>query len=357
MFGGVSNENEISIITGTMAINVLKKGGRSVLPVFITVDGKFLCGERLADVNNFKDESKLNASPACLCSEGVWVCNNKGKPKRLCKIGCVLNCCHGGLGEGGGLSGLCKLYNIPFASAGVFESSLCINKYYSKLIFKALNVNSAPYVLVRSTEDIPKAIKKLGFPLIVKPRNLGSSIGVVKVQSQEEFLLAVESALALDDGVICERYFAERKEINCAAYLKEGEVITSNCEEVKSGGELLSYEDKYEGGGTSVYPAEISKEQSNEIKSVTKKVYSALEMRGIVRFDYIISGEKIYLSEINTVPGSLSYYLLSGGFADFYSVLNAVINQAKLEKAQNDKKMVIKTGILNNFRSNACKIK
>lgn len=356
-FGGVSNENEISVITGTMAINVLKSGGLSVLPVFISQSGNILCGESLSDINNFKSNANIKAQKAVFSPEGIWGCNKNGKPKTLYKISCVLNCCHGGYGEGGGLSGLCRIYGLPLASAGVFESALFINKYYTKLILNALKVKCAPYSLVRSSEDIPKAIKKIGFPIIVKPRNLGSSIGVVKAETEEEVYSAVESALCLDDGAVCEKYFKDRREINCAAYYKDGEVITSLCEEAKTQGEFLSYDDKYSGGGTSVYPADLPVEQSDYIIKTTQKVYSALEMRGIVRFDYIISQNAVYLSEVNTVPGSLSYYLLSHGFKDFYSVLSAVIKQAKQDKIKESKKNVIKTGILDNFNSNACKTK
>jgi D-alanine-D-alanine ligase len=197
----------------------------------------------------------------------------------------------------------------------------------------------------------------LGYPIIVKPARLGSSIGIEKVETKEEFIKALETAFELDDGVIIEKFLSPRREINCAAYMADDRVILSDCEEAVTQGELLSYDDKYTGGGKSVYPAQIDEGVAKKIKGIVHKVYSSLNMRGIVRFDFILSGDDIYLSEINTVPGSLSYYLLSSGFADFYSVLDGVITQAKADCERAGKKMLVHTGIINNFTSNACKIK
>lgn len=356
-FGGVSNENEISVITGIMAVNVLKKKGISVLPVYQAQSGEIYAGGELADIALFKGEKYKGASPALFARGGVWLCNGRGKPKKFYAVDCLLNCCHGGWGEGGGISGLCGVYGIPLASAGVFESAAFMNKYYTKLVLRSLNVKTAPYALVRSSGDIPAAIEKIGFPMIVKPLNLGSSIGVVKTENAEELEEAVLSALCLDEGAICEKYYADRREINCAAYAGAGGIVTSECEEAAGPGDVYSYEDKYQGGGKSVYPADIPPSIAGVIKKTTEKVYSSLQMRGIVRFDYILSGTAVILSEINTVPGSLSYYLLSGGFADFGGVLLDVIERAKADCAQNKKRCLIKTGILNNFNANACKMK
>lgn len=357
IFGGVSNENEISIITGTLACNVLIKGGKSVLPIFVSQQGKMYAGESLADINRFKGDGYLSAFSATLCDKGVLLFNGRGKLKKRVSINCVLNCCHGGYGEGGGVCGLCALNNLPLAGAGLFESSVFMDKYYTKLILKSLGVEVAPYVYLRDMAGVTAKAEGLGYPVIVKPCKLGSSIGVVKADDGEQLILALKAAFTLDDGAIIEKYLENRREINCAAYLSDDKVVVSECEEAKSEGDLLSYDDKYAGKGKSVFPAEIDKKLSDKIKKTTQKVYSALNMRGITRFDYIISGGKVYLSEVNTVPGSLSYYLLSSGFDDFYNVLEKVIAQAMLDWSRAGEKMLINTGILNNFSSNACKIK
>lgn len=356
VFGGVSNENEVSVITGTMAVNILKNGGKSVIPVYISQDGTFYCAEELSDVQNFKSGKFQDYPKAAIAHGGVYVFNKKGRMKKFIKADAALNCCHGGAGEGGAVSGLFETADIPLASAGIFESSLFMDKYLTKLILSALNIKTAEYAYIKSLEEVDCPHNMPQFPLIVKPVTLGSSIGVEKVNNLKELQRAVETGLIYDSAVIVEKYLENRREINCAAYYYNGEVVTSECEEVLSGGDILSFEDKYQGGGKSVLPADIPPEMSRAVKDVTKKVYTNLNMRGIVRFDYIISGGTLYLSEVNTVPGSLSYYLLSSGFKDFYAVLSAVIEQAAEDYRLKKTKKLLHTGILENITSSGLKL-
>lgn len=354
IFGGVSSENEVSVITGTMVCNVLKKGGKSVLPVYVDHGGKMLTGERLADVTAYSDTGRLKAE-SCAMANGGFVLFKGGKPKKFVSCGCVINCCHGGDAEGGAVAGAALINQIPVASASLFESAAFMNKYYTKLALKALRVRVAKYAY---SGDIPGAMQKakgIKFPLIVKPVNLGSSIGIAKADDEAQLKQALETAFELDNGVLLEEYFAERRELNCAVYFAGGETVVSPCEEVSSAGEILSYDDKYSGGGSRKFP--VDDEFAKVAQSVAKSVYSQLNMRGIVRFDFIVSGGKVYLSEINTVPGSLSQYLLSKSYNDFYKVLCALIKQAKEDFDEKSNKRVISTGILNNIRPNACKLK
>ncbi|MDE5943784.1 MAG: ATP-grasp domain-containing protein [Clostridia bacterium] len=355
IFGGVSNENEISVITGTMASNVLKSGGGQVVPLYLSQQGELYTGEGLLDINNFKDGGYEKSPKASITRGGVFELNKRGKVKRFIKVDVALNCCHGGLGEGGGVCGLFALCGIPLASAGMFESAAFMDKYFTKLVLGSLGVKVAPYVYFRSVNDALCA-EELGYPVIVKPAKLGSSIGIARADDRESLMQAVEAAFFYDDGVLVEKYFSDRREINCAAYFSDGKVITSECEEAFTKGDILSYDDKYAGGGKSQLPADIPAELSDKIRSLTAEVYSRLNMRGIVRFDYILCGNEVYLSEINTVPGSLSYYLLSNGFKDFYPVLQAVIVQALDDWQRAADKKVLCTGILNALPSDSSKI-
>lgn len=355
VFGGVSNENEVSVITGTMAANILKNGGHTVIPVYIAQDGATYCAPELADVQNFKSNNFSAFPKAVVANGGVYIFNKKGKMKKFVKADTALNCCHGGACEGGAVSGLFRLADIPLASAGIFESSLFMDKYLTKLILSALGVKTADYAYIKSREEVDCPYNMPQFPLIVKPVTLGSSIGIEKVNNLKELQSAVETALIYDSAVIVEKYLECRREINCAAYFVKGEVVTSECEEAISGGDILSFEDKYQGGGKSVLPADIPAETSKLIKDITRKVYSDLNMRGIVRFDYILSGGEVYLSEVNTVPGSLSYYLLSSGFKDFFAVLNAVIEQAADDFNLAKTKRILRTGILENISARSIK--
>lgn len=349
VFGGVSSENEVSVITGTMACNVLKKGGKSVLPVYIDHDGVMRAGGELADISVYKNQGYAKSARCGFAVGTVVLFDKRGKPKRTADVGALINCCHGGAGEGGGLAGLCAMLGIPFASAGLFESAAFMDKYYTKLILQSLGAKTVKYVYSRDIKGAIAGANGLGYPVIVKPATLGSSIGITKCEDDEELVSALETAFELDGGVLCERYLSSRREINCAAYFADGKVITSLCEEVASAGELLSYDDKYCGGGRRQLPADIDEAVANGIREETARVYSELGMRGIVRFDYIISGEDVYISEINTVPGSLSQYLLSDGFKSFYDVLCKVIGQAQADFAARKSKRVISTGILNDI--------
>ena len=354
IFGGKSNEAEVSVITGTMAMNVLKKGGNTVIPLYMSRLGELFTGEELLDITNYRDGAKVKFHRALIGQGGVYVLNKRGKTKKFLKVDVALNCCHGGWGEGGGVCGIFALNDIPLASAGMFESAVFMDKYFTKLILRSLGVKVVKYVYIREPSEYLSA-EKLGYPLIVKPAKLGSSIGIELVENREELETALSSAFLYDDGVICEKYIEERREINCAVYLSGGKVITSECEEAVTSGDILSFDDKYTGGGKSVLPAHIPEEISQKIKKITARVYSRLNMRGIVRFDYLLSGDQIYLSEVNTVPGSLSYYLLSSGFKEFYPVLQAVIAQADEDYKNSSRKTILKTGILNDIKRGGLK--
>lgn len=357
LFGGVSSENEVSVITGTMVSNVLKKGGKSVLPIYVDHSGNMLMGEKLADVTLFRQRENLKGKGVFLCAlaQGGVVYFKGDKPKAKVKVGCIINCCHGGYAEGGAVAGAALLNRIPFASASLFESAAFMDKYYTKLVLKSLRVNVAKFAYSRDMVGAIKRAQAVGYPLIVKPATLGSSIGVVKVDSEEELKAALETAFELDGGVLLEEYFEERRELNCAAYYSGDKAIISPCEEVSSSSEILTYDDKYSGGGTRKFPVDGECERAVQI--IAKRVYEALGMRGIVRFDFIAAKGKVYLSEVNTVPGSLSQYLLSNSYNDFYSVLCGVVEQAKADFDRISGKRIISTGILNNIRSNACKLK
>lgn len=354
IFGGISNENEISVITGTMAANVLKSGGDTVIPLYISQSGEIFTGAGLTDINNFKHGGYKVFPRAIVAEGGIYVLNRRGRPKKFVRVDVALNCCHGGTGEGGGICGLCALNKIPLASAGLFESAAFMDKYYTKLVLGALGVKIAPFVYIRNLPDFAEA-EKLGYPLIIKPAKLGSSIGVERADDTAALECAVQSAFVYDDGVIAEKFFEDKREINCAAYFSNGKAVTSECEEALSGAGIFSFDDKYTGSGKSVLPADIPAPIAEKVKNTTAEVYEKLGMRGIVRFDYILSGGEVYLSEINTVPGSLSYYLLSNGFKDFYPVLQAVIIQAEEDYKKSSEKKILTTGILDNLPPNSCK--
>ena len=356
IFGGVSNENEISVITGVMVANLLKGTDFEPIPVYIAQNGDIYGGQLLFDIKNFKGESYKKAQKAVIFDGGIGLLSKRKKIKKFIALTGAINCCHGGAGEGGGLCGLCEFAGIPLAGAGIFESSAFMDKYLTKIVLKGLGVKTCEFEYVTSTKKCNWGVNMPQFPLIVKPVNLGSSIGVERVNNAKELEDALKTALIYDSGAIVEKYIENRREINCAAYFYDGEVITSECEEALTRGGILSFEDKYQGGGERVFPANLPATMSQLIKKITKNVYASLNMRGIVRFDFILSGEEVYLSEINTVPGSLSYYLLSAGFKDFYTVLERVVVQAQKDFKLKHNKKLLKTGILESIPTGGGKL-
>lgn len=355
IFGGVSGENEVSVITGTMVCNVLKRGGKTVFPVYITRSGVQLSGCGLADIAAYNGGEPLGEE--CAMCRGGFITLKKGKPKAYVGVNCIINCCHGGACEGGALTGAALYNQIPIASPGLFESAAFMNKYLTKLVLSSLGIRTVNYRYFKDITGVIEYSRTAKYPKILKPCNLGSSIGIAVVKDGEELIEAAEAAFLLDGAVIVEEYISPVREINCAVYGVESDVILSPCEEVFSSGEILSYDDKYSGGGTHKLPADLPVDIEQEIKSTAKKIYESLSMTGAVRLDFIVGNGVVYVSEINTVPGSLAQYLLSGSYGQFYEVLCKLIAEAKRRCADRSEKKIIATGILNNITPNACKLK
>ncbi len=346
VFGGVSNESEVSVITGTMTANVLRYGGSDVTGVYISPGGGMVCGEELCDVEVFRRGDELK-SPRCIVADGgLYVFGRRGKIKKSVPLYAAVNCCHGGQGEGGGVAGLFACAGIPMAGGDVFSGAAFLDKCRSKVVLSGLGVPVLPYFELRSEADIPAAISAVGLPAIIKPACLGSSIGVARADGAAEFETAVRAAFCYDSKVLCEPYLTDRREINCAAYMGAEGVEVSLCEESLSSGGLLTFDDKYAGGGRSVMPADIPQELARRVRETTRTVYSRLDMRGIARFDYLLQGEKLWLSEVNTVPGSLAWYLFSPTLKKFLPVLEEAIKRAVLDFSVSRGKLLVKTGIL-----------
>ena len=357
VFGGRSNESEISVITGTMCANVLKSGGASVVPVYISQCGDMFCGEELCDIAVFKRGGELNCPRCTVSGGGLHILGRRGRPRRFLPLRAALNCCHGGFGEGGELGGMFAMAGIPMAGGDVFSGSAFLDKCRAKVVMRGLGVKTLPYFVAVSAGDADAAAEATGLPAMIKPSCLGSSIGISRADTREEYASAIEAALCYDSRVLCEPYLSERREINCAAYFAGGGLHLSECEEAVSSGGMLSFDDKYSGGGRSVIPADIPQEAAEEVRAVTAKVYSSLGMRGVVRFDYLLSGSELFLSEVNTVPGSMAWYLFADSFARFRPVLEAVTEQAVADDAELRGKLVLKTGILNAVPDSVGKLK
>ncbi len=359
-FGGQSVEHDVSIITGALTVNSIDKNLYNAIPIYISKTGEWFTGEKLKDIDEYKnlDLSKLTPVTLKLGSNELYAIKGK-KIKPLAVLAVAINCMHGERGEDGSLSGLLDMCAIPLASPPTLGSSVCMDKSFTKTVLKGLKIKALPSVSVTDNFDLKKITSKIKFPVIVKPARLGSSIGVERADDLEELSSAIAVAKRYGDRVIVEPFLKNFIEINCAAYrAKDGEVVVSECERPVGKGSLLSFDDKYM-SGKRVFPADIEADISERIKITTKRAYEELYLEGVVRMDYMAQDGEVYLNEINTVPGSLAFYLFGETLASFTDMLSGLI--ARAERKANEQASVQKsfrTGILNmgGIKSkNACK--
>ncbi|MBR1867763.1 MAG: D-alanine--D-alanine ligase [Clostridia bacterium] len=355
-FGGVSCEHDVSVITGTMVANSLKGGNFDPIPIFVDENGEWYGGKELFDIGfcSSFDEKKVYKVTVVPGDDALYRIKNR-KLKKISKADVAINCLHGLNGEDGSLAGLLQLSGIPLASPSLFASSLSMDKYYTKLLLAGLNVACAPYVRIcRDNYERGKEFaldfvkKKLEFPVIVKPANLGSSIGITKVSDEGKLIDALDRAFKYDGKVVVEKAFEGFREINCACYKSGDKYFVSECEEPLLNGDLLSFADKYNGEGVKNFPAEIEPSISKKIKETVKYVYRKLDFKGVIRIDFLLVGNEVYLNEINSVPGSLAYYLFCSSTDQLSEFVERLCVDAINERQKFDSNLFkYKSGILN----------
>lgn len=348
LFGHISCEHDISIITACQAIKHLDKNKYNVIPIYVTKNNKYITSNKLTEVSNY---------PNNVTGKEVFILPNsnylyKKGINGLCKhlrIDVALLCFHGNFGENGAIQGLFELNNIPYTSTDIIGSSCGANKIVFKQILKGLNVPTAKSLWLtdkefhlRKDKVINAIFKKLGNSVIIKPNTLGSSIGISVCNNQLELIKALRLAFELDSRVLVEEYITDFKEVNIATIYNGSEHIFSEIEEAKHSNKFLSFTDKYISGSktkvtenkpNAIYlggnlKAELSPKQKTQIKVYTKRVYDTLNLKGIVRFDFMVTNNKIYLNEINTIPGSLANYLFKPKGYSYKKLLTELINSA-----------------------------
>ena len=197
--------------------------------------------------------------------------------------------------------------------------------------------------------------EKLGFPIIIKPARLGSSIGISIAKTVDELEKGLMQAFIYDSKVIVEKALAGFREINCAAYKRAGEVVVSECEEPILNSQMLTFNDKYKLPVQKDFPAKIDEEIREKIRKTTKAIYQKLNFSGVIRIDYLLVDKEVYVNEINSVPGSLAYYLFCKTTEDFSKFLTQIIEQSVDEnRVLSQNKTVFSSGILN---LSSCKTK
>jgi len=357
-FGGKSVEHEIAIITANQAITSLNKEKYEIIPIYISKNGKMYTGEKLFDLKQYRDLDKLIKS----CEEVV--CVNDGNKAKVLRVNGkmfgknVINTIevafpimHGTNGEDGSIQGFLEILGVPYVGPDVLASSIGMDKIMMRRLLKEQNIPSLDYVAFYSLDyikDENKYIKeieeKLTYPVIVKAGNLGSSVGIKKAKDREGLAEAIEFAMEFSDRIMVENAIVKLKEINCSVMGDMIEATPSICEEPLGNDEILSYTDKYVGnnktkGGSKSQgmatlqrkvPADISEEMTKKIQDIAVKTFKVLGCNGVSRIDFMIDLENnnVYVNEINTIPGALSYYLWEATGKKFEKELDELVEIA-----------------------------
>ena len=349
IFGSRSVEHEVSIITALQVIHAADKSKYNVIPIYIDKKGEWFTGNKLTDLESFKDlkaitkgmkKVSISPSPALQYSVDSLIGMKKGE----C-LDVVLPLVHGTFGEDGTLQGLLEFADIPYTGAGVLASAIGMDKVFTKKVLTAHHLPVTKYTSFSRKEYLEKPdiilskIKeKLRFPLFVKPSNLGSSVGINKVPSEDKIKDAIEVASQFDSRLLVEEGVEDMMEINCSVLGSTENPKPSLCEQPLSGDELLSYQDKYSSGtkntgmkGTRrILPADIPDALTTKIQKMAIKTFQALNCYGIARVDFLIDkkDERVFVNEINTIPGSLSFYLWEAGGMEFSQLIDELVELA-----------------------------
>jgi D-alanine-D-alanine ligase len=382
IFGGRSVEHEISVLSALQCIAALDKNKYQVTPIYVSKQGQWYTGKKLLDLENYRDLEQLmiqsqksivnqNAGSGQICKESVGIFSKK----QIAAIDIVFPVMHGTYGEDGSLQGLLETMNIPYVGCDVLASAISMDKVTTKMILRSMGILVLDdvwfyaYEWVEAKDTVISKIKaKFSYPLIVKPGNLGSSVGVTAVNNDSELEDAVDLAVSMSQRILVEPKIIKLQEVNCAVLGDHEAVEVSVCEEPIRGEAILSYQDKYLSGAKNKtnavasvgmsgakrkIPAEISGEISAKIQAIAKQAFIALNCNGVVRIDFLIdqNANEVYLCELNTIPGSLAFYLWEAMGISFPALTETLIGLAlKRHRENNNLAVSYNTNILKNFK-------
>ena len=361
-FGGRSTEHEISIISASQAMHAINKDKYDITPIYITKNGKWYTGAGLLDVANYRDIPKLLNQCVEVYMRPIHGDYNLYKVKKslfgtdvITKLDVAIPVLHGSNGEDGTFEGILESIEIPYAGCNTLSSANGMDKITMKMILKACEIPVVDYVWFSDKqwysqkEELIETIEtNLGYPVIIKPANLGSSVGISKARSREDLINSIDTAEMYSTRIIVEHMIENLQEINCSVLGDCDEYTTSVLEEPIKSGDFLSYEDKYMGGtkgnkgmqaSQKRIPADLTDEVSNRIKYLAGETFRVLSCHGVSRVDMIIDKDTndIYVNEINTIPGSLSFYLWEATGISFDKLMDKLVSLAlkRHREAQN----------------------
>ena len=364
IFGSRSCEREVSIISAVQLMRHADQEKYDIIPVYIDESGNWYTGDALKDIGSFKpfnpDKKGITkVFPDLSSGSGALLTHARGtglfskdRIEIAARIDVYIIVMHGLHGEDGTIQGLLELANVPFTSTGVAGSALGMDKIMMKQFFRGADLPVLPGIGVTRTRYLsePKSVfeeveKELGYPVFVKPANLGSSIGVSRADDRESLEDSLELAFEYDRRVLIEAGLDKPIELNCSVLGYDEEIEASPIEMPINQDEFLDFKDKYLASGGSkgmaslhrVLPAPIEDELRDEIQEMSRKIFRMLDCKGVVRIDYMFdkNAGKLYITEINTIPGSLAFYLWENAGVAYTRLIDRMVGYA--EKAHGDK--------------------
>lgn len=364
-FGGRSVEHEISILTALQAMYAIDDSRYNVIPIYISKEGRWYSGEPLMSVSNYKNMTALKNH----CEEvymnpeyGDYNLYRRKKPlfgsHIVATLDVAIPALHGTNGEDGVFQGLLETIGIPFAGCDTLSAAIGMDKIVMKMVLEHSDIPVVDYVWFTdkqwaTTRDkwVEKIENKIGYPVIVKPANLGSSVGIARADNRQELITKVEEASRYSTRLIVEDLVENLKEINCSVLGDCDDYTTSVCEEPIKSGKILSYEDKYMGGSKGEsgmqasekrIPADLSDEQTQRVRFLAGETFRVLSCHGVARVDVMIDDNTgaIYVNEINAIPGSFSFYLWEATGVPFDELMDKLVSLALKRKREQANKTV-----------------
>ena len=377
IFGGETVEHEVSIISAVQAMEHMNKDKYEIVPIYISKDRTWYTGAMLKDIDIYKDFEQLKryAKKVVLTKVGdkFYLQKTNGIFRRnITDIDVAFPIVHGNNAEDGTLQGYLETVGIPHVGSSVLGSALGQDKVVMKQIFEAMNLPIVDYTwffeseYADDTEKVFSDVKKIGYPVVVKPATLGSSVGITFVKEEKELANAIEEAMKYDSKVVVEKAVENLVEVNCSVFGNYANQEASVIEEVTTSDEILTYQDKYIGGSkgklkgpskgmasaSRIIPARISKKMEEDIQSTSKDVFRCLNLSGVCRIDYLIDKKtnKYYINEPNTIPGSLAFYLWEPVGKKYEDLLDEMITLCIKDYKNKSKKVYsFESNILSNM--------
>ena len=348
IFGGKSVEHEVSIVSALLAIENIDREKYEVIPIYVNKENQMFTSNKFLNIENFKDFDNItkNATKVDieLVNNNIFLKQKRWLFPKLIDVDIFYPIVHGAGVEDGTIQGYLDFKKVPYVGSSVLASAVGQDKVIFKDICIANNVPVLDYKVfydfdLSNTKNIIEEVSQIGFPVIIKPSTLGSSVGISVAKTKDELIEKMSEAFKYDYKVLIEKKINTLREVNISLLGDEKEVELSAIEEIITKNEIYTYDDKYMGksniknskySGNRKIPAKLSSELQEEIESISKKIFKISSFSGIVRFDFLIDKDnnKVYFNEPNTIPGSLSYHLWNGKGYRFNEVLDKSIQIA-----------------------------